>query len=556
MSQALETPLNHSLRMTPGRFECLGSMLTPSPSLKLSWQYQVNLGLLLVLLVTLTWLLWPHWSDNPDLSHGFFMPLIFGLLLKEGLANAPARFISGGSFKTGLTTLLLLLGLVAVGMGGLYAASVGWNHSLVAFVLTGGTALFLLAAMLVFSDQDVRLVPFNWPVVAAIGLWLLCAPLPPGTYSRLTLNLQLMVTQGVLTALNLLGIAASRQGNIIELATTSVGVEEACSGVRSLISCVFAGIVFSALLVKQTWARILLIVLAVPLALGMNFLRSLVLTLLANNGVDIAGTWHDATGFAVLGVTAAVLGGLAVLFDSGDNPNSRGEKPNPRTSAPAGRRLHLLLMSGLGAVTALGLFFYVATRPNPESAPPPDLLKMLPESAAGWQVNTSPDLYQFSGILRTENLAERTYKRRENGQLIQLTVYLAFWQAGQSSVSQVAMHTPDACWPGAGWVALPENNRRTELALDERILPPAEARKFRSGNYPQFVWFWHLYDGRPIDYENPYSAVRLLQIAWRHGFQRDGDQLFVRVSSNVAWEQLQHEPLLNEIFENLQASGL
>lgn len=530
-------------------------MLNRSDILKLAWPYQTNLGLLLALLATLTGLLWPHWSNNPDLSHSFFMPLIFGLLIKEGLTNAPKRYLASSPFKTAGIALLLFLGLATVAMGGLYAASVGWNHSLVAFVLTGGAVLLLFASLLVFSDQSIRFVPFNWPLFTAIGLWTLCAPLPPGTYSRLTLNLQLMVTQNVLTALNFLGIAASRQGNIIELATTSVGVEEACSGVRSLISCVFAGIVFSALLVRQTWARIVLIVLAVPLALGMNFLRSLVLTMLANEGVDISGTWHDATGFAVLGVTATVLGGLAVLFDSGDKAKSASQTDlTPSAQSPRG--LTTLLLSGLGTVTALALFFYVATRPTPDSKPPPNLWEILPENADGWLTTTSSDLYQFSGILQTENLAERTYKRRVDGQLVQLTVYLAFWQAGQSSVSQVAMHTPDACWPGAGWIALPENNQRIKLTINDRVLPPAEARKFRNGNYPQFVWFWHLYDGRPIDYENPYSALRLLQAAWRHGFQRDGDQMFVRVSANVPWEQLQYDPLLNQILQNLRSSGL
>jgi len=530
-------------------------MLNRRDILKLSWRYQVNLGLLFVLLVTLTCLLWPHWSDNSDLSHSFFMPLIFGLLIKEGLTHGPARYPSSSPVKTAGIALLLFLGLATVGMGGLYAASVGWNHSLVAFVLTGGAVLLLFAALLVFSDENVRLVPFNWPLFTAIGLWALCAPLPPGTYSRLTLSLQLMVTQSVLTALNFLGIAASRQGNIIELATTSVGVEDACSGVRSLISCIFAAIVFSALLVRQTWARIVIIGLAVPLALGMNFLRSLALTLLVNAGVDISGTWHDATGFAVLGVTAVVLGGLAVLFDSGDKAKSASQT-DITPSAQSSHRLTSLLLSGLGTVAVLALFFYVVTRPTPDSKSPPNLLEILPENAEGWLTTTSSDLYQFSGILRTENLAERTYKRMVDGQLVQLTVYLAFWQAGQSSVSQVAMHTPDACWPGSGWVALPENNQRATLAINDYVLPTAEVRKFRNGNYPQFVWFWHLYDGRPIDYENPYSALRLLQTAWRHGFQRDGDQMFIRVSANVPWEQLQHDPLLNQILQNLRSSGL
>ncbi len=80
---------------------------------------------------------------------------------------------------------------------------------------------------------------------------------------------------------------------------------------RSLVSCVFAGLFFSGLLVRRPWSRVLLIGLAAPLALLMNFIRSLTLTLLANSGVNINGAWHDFTGYAVLGATAILLGALA-----------------------------------------------------------------------------------------------------------------------------------------------------------------------------------------------------------------------------------------------------
>ena len=69
-----------------------------------------------------------------------------------------------------------------------------------------------------------RWLPFNWNSLVALGLWVLCAPIPPGTYSRLTLSLQLMVSENVLRALHLLGVGAVRQGNIIELATATVGI--------------------------------------------------------------------------------------------------------------------------------------------------------------------------------------------------------------------------------------------------------------------------------------------------------------------------------------------
>ena len=89
-----------------------------------------------------------------------------------------------------------------------------------------------------------------------------------------------------------------------------------------------------------------------------------------------------------------------------------------------------------------------------------------------------------------------------------------------------------------------------------RQLAVAESRLFKTGRLPQYVWFWHLYDGRPIGYESPYSPRALLQLAWRYGFRRDGDQLFVRVSSNLPWEAIAHEPLLEEIFQRLKPLGL
>jgi exosortase len=521
------------------------------------WLIKLNLILLFLLFVAISVLLWPHWQHNPDLSHGMFMPVLFLLLLRESRLQVPPRYLHPHRGLDALTLISLLAGLSAMIAGGLYSASVGWNHTLVAFSLTVAIALYFFAGLLVLSNRRVRLMPINWTSLVAMGLWLLSAPIPPGTYTRLTLSLQLMVTQNVLSALHLLGIPASRHGNIIELANTSVGVAEACSGVRSLISCIFAGFFFSATLVTKPWARVLIIVLAAPLAVLMNFLRSLLLTLMANRGVDISGTWHDVTGFAVLGFTAVILGGVALLLDQRKPSEQAAEVHSPAEFTTGRQPANLFLTIGLTGATLLAAFFFIKTRPLTRGdITPPNLLEILPAEAAGWHTTTSNEVYQFSGILETDNLAQRTYRKRHGNGEIQLTVYLAFWQAGQSSVSQVAMHTPDACWPGSGWSVIPTPTPRETLQLPGMELPVAESRLFRSGPYPQHVWFWHVYDGRPIAYEDPYSAAELLRIAWRHGFTRNGDQLFVRVSSNVAWDELAHEPLLQQIFHNLQPLGL
>ena len=497
--------------------------------------------------------LWPHWLHNADLSHGLILPVVFLMLLRESRAG-PFRFLPAGGAVTAALGGLLLGGLLALVACGLYAAALGWSHDLVGFTLTGALVLLLLAGLVVFSSNSIRFIPFNWSALVAIGLWLLSAPIPPGTYTRLTLGLQLMVTENVLRALHLLGIAAVRHGNILDLASTSVGVEEACSGVRSLVSCVFAGLFFSASLVRRPWSRVLIVGLAAPLALGMNFLRSLTLTLLANSGVAIAGRWHDLTGFAVLGVTAALLAGLALLLER----KAAAAAGLPETAVPsAGPAPSRLLAGALAVAVALGAFFYANTRPAlHRDAPVPDLAAILPTQAEGWHVETTTDLYQFSGTLQTEQLAQRIYSRMTDRGPEEIIIYLAYWRPGQASVSLVASHTPDACWPGSGWESVPVPATRARLNVGGRRLPEAEARAFRSGDIPQNVWFWHLYDGRPITQENPYSPSELLRLAWRYGFRHDGDQLFVRISSNRGWDDLAREPLLETLFGRLQPLGL
>jgi exosortase/archaeosortase family protein len=303
-------------------------------------------------------------------------------------------------------------------------------------------------------------------------------------------------------------------------------------------------------------ARLALIVVAPLLALGMNFLRSLTLTLLANAGTDIAGFWHDATGFAILGVTAAVLAGLAILLET-KAPAAVAPLAGP--AGPAPRWSLRLFWAGCSACLLIGGFYFANARPSErQGLPTPNLAALLPTEPAGWQVLTPKDLYQFSDILHTTHLMERTYLRpNAAGELTQLTVYVAYWEAGQTSVSQVASHTPDACWPGAGWAATALPNPQQILELPGMKTSRGEHRVFRNAEgFPQNVWFWHIYDGHAINYRDPYSLPALFQIALQYGFRRQGDQLFIRVSSNKDWAELADEPLVREIFTNLATLGL
>src|SRR5690606_16423487 len=88
---------------------------------------------------------------------------------------------------------------------------------------------------------------------------------------------------------------------------------------------------------------------------------------------------------------------------------------------------------------------------------------------------------------------------------VQITVYLAYWAAGQAPVSLVAAHTPEACWPGAGWKLQPVTDAEPPFESGGRSLPLPEYRAFTNAEFLQHVWYWHLYDGASITQNDPRS---------------------------------------------------
>lgn len=528
-------------------------MTRSGDSRRLPTTAKANLALLALLAGALVAHLWPEWTSDPDLSHGFLMPVACVLLVSIH------RRGDGGGFLPAQASaaLTLALGLLALGTlwgAGLMAVSLDWNSAIVDFALSSSLAFLGCAAVAAFSDRRSPWIPFAWGSLAAALLWPLSSPLPPGTYSRLTLDLQLWVSSGVMHTLGLLGVAARRQGNIIELATGTVGVEEACSGVRSLVSCVFAGLLFSATLVRRPWHRVLLVGLSAPLALAMNFLRSLALTLLVNAGVRIEGPVHNATGYAVLLVTAALLLALALYLEEPEAARGGPPAPAPGLRSPLPQRLLLAILAL--ALATVGFFAANTAVPSKAAPPAPDLLSLMPSTAPGWDVRTTGDLYRFSGTLRTDHLAQRTYLGRDAQGPVQVTLYVAYWAPGEASVGLVGSHTPDACWPGAGWRAQPVDDPRVTLLLGGRRLPAGQHRLFMGGDYPQHVWFWQVYGGRPVDLGNTRSVRALLAIALRYGIRQGGEQAFVRVSANRPWDKLSAQPFLADFFRNLQPLGL
>jgi exosortase len=120
----------------------------------------------------------------------------------------------------------------------------------------------------------------------------------------------------VFTLFSVLGYPLVQEGNVLVLPHGRVGVAEACSGIRSLTACLFAGSFLAAVFLDKLWKKVLLVSAALVMAFFTNLLRSLFLTAwaYAYGSEAIEGKLHDFTGFAVLGLTSVGLFCLLPLF--------------------------------------------------------------------------------------------------------------------------------------------------------------------------------------------------------------------------------------------------
>ena len=133
-------------------------------------------------------------------------------------------------------------------------------------------------------------------------------PLPAIVYNTAAAPLQLFASTVATDLAQMLGVSIYRDGNIIQLAHTSLGVEEACSGLHSLSALVVASLLLGFLENGTLFGRLLLFAFSVPLAIAVNVFRVTGTALLADYRPEWAmGFYHSFSGWLVFILGFATL---------------------------------------------------------------------------------------------------------------------------------------------------------------------------------------------------------------------------------------------------------
>ncbi len=242
-----------------------------------------------------------QWRTLVDYHYGWLVVLLAGYLFLE---RWPTRPLNDQPAPLWFCTFLVIAGTPLVLAAELYKQAIA-NTPAASFTLSLGCALYLMANLLYLGGWLV-FRHFLFPLLFVI----LAVPLPAILWNPIVVNLQEFVATLNVQTLNLGGIPASQQASVIRLPNCVVGIDEACSGVRSLQSSVMAALFIGDLTMKKWRSRLAFLIVGVLLALVGNFLRSLYLSTIAyHRGSGALAEVHDTAGWSVLAFTA---GGLIV----------------------------------------------------------------------------------------------------------------------------------------------------------------------------------------------------------------------------------------------------
>jgi exosortase D (VPLPA-CTERM-specific) len=461
------------------------------------------LGALLV--IALIWAYWPILArladqllTDEDYSFGLLLPLVSGYI-----AYLKWPEIRRGPWRPswmGVAVLAAGMGLYILGglTTDLYTPSVS-------FVVSLGGVLMLFGGW-----RLVRLLAF--PLL----LLFLMIPLPQFIIRQLTLPLQLVSSRLATETLQLVGIPAVRQGNIIDLGVRQLQIVSACSGLRYILALTALGIIFCYFYQRRPWKIGVLLLALLPAAILANALR------VAGMGIwpvlQAVGFWHSFSGWLIFIFCFVFLS----LLNWGLNylqPEAPGESaPAAPAAGPAGAGLKSptpYLAVALALVLVAGFLGQAVGR-----IPPVPLLQSFdkfPLQMGPWQGKRSYiDAEMFKATGASTYLDARFYDPTQG----QVSLWIAYYenQRGGGSV-----HSPFSCLTGSGWSMV--ESGITDLAPGL----PVRFMVMEQGGAKHLIYYWYLQRGRWLTSE----YLNKFYLGYDGLFNRRADGALVRLMTPV-----------------------
>jgi len=438
----------------------------------LAWPFLAGWAVLAVLAVGLGTILRGVWASRPELADRFLIPVAAGWLIYA--AGPRMRNMARRPSAWGL--IPLAIGAVAFALGW-YVGAVGSARTIVVWWLTLSlvvATLGLAVAHLGWRQAGVLVFPL---------VFCLFSLDPPGRIKNpLQLHLKRFATTAAETALPWLGVTVDRPDpNAFELIlpSGSLGVVEACSGVRSLIPLTAIAVFVAYLRGFGLLRGAVLVALTMPVVAVTNALRVTATGALQ----EMVGRWaiegwaHEVLGIAVILAGLGIIVGLSAVIAPRRQPVA---PPSPRLpswpASPLSASIALAVLAATLGTCVWAEQFRMSYRVRVR-------LEELP-----WNVG------EFTGanldvpeLVKEELLCDQILHRSYTNSLGQVVqIWVMYWG---SAATTAHMHHPDICYPWRGWTVTQANLRPIDLPGGGEPLP-ISVRHYVKPDQQQILFFW------------------------------------------------------------------
>ena len=311
--------------------------MTPTRPAAASGSYFPFLLLFLPLLC-IVWAFWPTlielshvWSSDPQYSHGFLVPVfaVFLLWMRRDLLKENSKPASGweagkrtakptaapSASSNALRPSWLGLPVLAAGIGlHLYAGYFGGYY---AYSWLDAVAVVPCVAGLWITAGGRTGWRWGWPAIAFL---LFLVPLPYRYAVMLSGPLRYFATISSTFVMQVIGLPALSEGNIISVNDAKIGVAEACSGLGMLVSFVALTTATVIIIRRPLLDKLIILASAVPIAIVSNIFRVTVTGVLHQTTTnEVANAWfHTVAGYMMpvlaIGLLWLELKTLSALF--------------------------------------------------------------------------------------------------------------------------------------------------------------------------------------------------------------------------------------------------
>jgi exosortase D (VPLPA-CTERM-specific) len=454
------------------------------------WQGAALLLLIAWLYASILIRLFTQWFNDPNFSHGIFVPVFAGFVLWRNRNELEA--IEPVPSWTGLPLIIAALATLTLGVLG---AELFLSRVSLLLLLAGLTILFRGLSFF-------RAVLFPWAIL------ILMIPIPTIILQRFTFPLQMLASKVAATLLSLTGVPVLREGNVIVLSVMPLEVAEACSGIRSLLSLVTLAIIYGYLMDQRKWVRVVLALSAIPIAVVANSFRIVGTGLLVQywDPQKAEGFFHSFSGWLIFVVSLIMLFALHGLIV---RVCKSAPEPKPSEHLQTSARSTSVRIKGwslrfAAAAILMGLTaVLLQARSRTEVSPPREPLSSLPNQFGSWMGEDFSLDQETRDILGAGEFLLRDFTNRSEG-LPPVGLFIAYFPTQKTGDT---IHSPNHCLPGAGWV--PTQREIVQLTRPDGSSFPANRYVVSKAGDRELVIYWYQAHDRAIanEYWSKYYLV-------------------------------------------------